>query len=724
MKQVVATSEGVKVIEVPSPALQRGHVLVEVEYSFVSSGTELATLRALEAQGAGLASEVASSPALIGKAASRLRARGVRETVSSVSEHLRARSSVANRLEAIGYSCSGRVVAVGEGVALFQVGDRVACAGANKATHSELVVVPENLTNPLPRGCDMKSAASVAIGAIAMHGTRRANVGLGEYAVVLGLGLVGMIAVQLLKLSGVRVIGFDVSPRRVEQAKSLGLDEVSSDLDSASKVVGRMTKHMGADATLITASSEGSETVQQAMEVTRKRGTVVVVGLVGMDIQRDPFLRKEIDLLVSSSYGPGRYEDRYEDKGMDYPYSYVRWTEKRNMEEYLRLLTEGRVGIAELAEEYPLESAAAAFERLADSQGRPVAVVLRHRVDVSLDQKTRTRVDVSPIRPSGKTRIGVAGAGRFVQRVHLPSLKRMSRQVDVAAVLTRRGDRSLDIARRYGAGYAATSYDELLGDPGVDAVLIGTRHNVHAAMVLLALRAGKHVFVEKPLAMNEQELSEIEAFFADGADDARRPLLLTGFNRRFSPLSVQLRNALSEHKTPLMMSYQMNVGYLPEDHWLRTEEGGGRNIGEACHVYDLFTYLTGSAAVDIKTSAIRPPDDTHAVNENFCTAITFEDGSIGTLMFTTLGSQDHPKETLHVFVDEVVHSLTDYQKLETFGAGTKAVSRKSISKGHSEELAAFVEAVGGGGEWPIPLWQQVQASKIAITVERQLGGEL
>jgi predicted dehydrogenase/threonine dehydrogenase-like Zn-dependent dehydrogenase len=721
MKQVVSTSNGIEVIDVPSPAVRPGHVLVEVEYSFVSTGTELATLRAMEAQGDGLASDLASNPSLIGKAAKQLRAQGVRKTASAVGEHLRARKLAANRLEAVGYSCSGRVAAVGEGANLFRAGDPVACAGAGIATHCEIVLVPENLTAPVPPGCDMKGAASVAVGAIAMQGVRRADIRLGEHVVVFGLGLVGLITVQLLKLAGGRVVGLDINPRRVEQAVSLGIDSASADLAGAREAVDRATRHMGADAILITASSQSSEVVQQAMELTRKRGRVVVVGLVGMDIQRDPFLRKEIDLLTSSSYGPGRYENSYEDKGIDYPYAYVRWTEKRNMEEYLRLLAENQLRINELAEEYPLESAPQAYERLSGETDRPVAVVLRHRTDTPLERKTRTRVDVSPASATGKTRIAVVGPGRFVQRVHLPSLARMKDRASLAAIVARSGDRSVDIARRFGAGFASTSYEEVLAGPDIDAVLIGARHNLHAGMVLQALRAGKHVFVEKPLAMSEEEVLEIERFYAGTGDSARLPILLTGFNRRFSPLAVRLKNSLRTRKSPLIMNYQMNVGYLPQDHWLRTDEGGGRNIGEACHVYDLFTYLTGSASAEIKASAIRLPDATHSRNENFVANITFEDGSAGSITFTSLGSPAHPKELLHVYVDEAIYVLTDFNRLEAFGIAEKATSGGEPSKGHFEELKAFVEATGTGGEWPIPLWEQIQASRIALEVERQIG---
>ena len=722
MKQIVSTAQGVRVVEVPAPTVQPGHVVVEVEYSFVSSGTELASLAAMQASGRGVAGELAENPGVAKKVMRSLRAEGVRKTVSTVLGHMEAKRLEADRLVPLGYSCAGRVVGIGDGVTGFQPGDRVACAGANRATHSELVDVPESLVTPVPRGCDMKSAASVAIGAIAMQGVRRADVRLGERVAVIGLGLVGLIAVQLLKLSGAQVIGFDTNRARVDQALQLGADEAHDDVESAPATVAGFTEHMGVDATLVTASSKESDIVQTAMESTRKKGKVVVVGIVGMDIERDPFLAKEIDFLVSASYGPGRYDDLYEEKGVDYPYAYVRWTERRNMEEYLRLLGDGRLDVTAIAEKHPLESAEAAYQRL-EAEDRPAAVVIRFPTDVTLENKWQTRVDFRPIESGAKLHIGVAGAGSFVRRTHLPALSRMSKDVELVGVLNRSGASGAEVARQFDFGFAATSYDELLEDSGIGAILIGTRHDTHAGMVLQALKAGKHVLVEKPLSLTEQGLAEIEAFYAHDASQDPPPLLLTGFNRRFAPLMVEMKTMVRASDSPVIMDYQMNVGHLPADHWLRSEEGGGRNLGEACHIYDVFTYLTDSRVVDVKASHAGVAGDTHGRNENFCATATFDDGSVGTLTFTSLGSSSYAKEILHVYAGEGVHVLTDYRRLEAFGATDRTETDDTGAKGHKEELKAFVDAARLGGEWPIPLWQQLQASRIALEVERQVAGD-
>lgn len=726
MRQVFSTTEGVRVIEVPAPLLQPGHILVEVEYSFVSSGTEMATLSALEAQGGGRPRDRIPSPALAMKLARYLRAHGIKKTLSTVVDRLEPHTPAGVSMVPIGYSCSGRVVAVGPGVMLFAPGDRVACAGAGKATHSELVVVPENLVVPIPRRCEASTAASVAVGAVAMQAVRRVGVRLGESVAVIGLGLLGLISVQLLKLSGARVVGFDIELARAERAKALGIDEAYAEPDKVQWAVNRFTKHMGVDACLIAAASESNEIVQTAMEITRKKGRVVVVGLVPMSFHTNPFLRKEIDLLASISYGPGRYDERYEEKGVDYPYAYVRWTEKRNMEEYLRLLAERRLDLAMFTEEYPLSAAPEAYQRLRGGSDRPCAVLIKYPDDRPLSEKRRTKVNLVQTRsrvPEAAIRVAVVGAGRFTKRVHLPALKRLQPEVSLIAVMSRSGANALQVAQQYGASYATTSYDELLQDPKLDAIIIGTRHNLHSEMAVKALRAGKHVLVEKPLALTNAELLAVEEFYRLIDHNQPSPILLTGFNRRFAPLVTRLREKVAPRETPLLMSYQMNAGYLSEDHWLRTNEGGGRNLGEACHIYDLFTYLTDSEVADIRTSNMEFTDNTHARNENFTAAITFRDGSVGTLTYTSLGSKCHPKEVLYVYTAETVHVLTDYMRLATYDTTVETVASEEMNKGHFEELQTFFEAIKSGGVWPIPLWQQLQASRIALRVEQQIVGE-
>lgn len=721
MKQVVATSKGVKVIDVPSPMLQPGHVLVEVEYSFVSSGTEMASVGYMESMGSGVGSDVARNPDLLKKLANHLRHKGVRKTLSSVTGYLETRKGSSGRLATIGYSCAGRVVAVGENVTTLEPGYMVACAGADKATHSELVVVPETLTVKIPERCDVKSASSIAVGAIAMQGVRRANTQLGEAVAVIGLGLVGLITIQLLKAAGNRVIGLDPDSNRRDLAIKLGIDEATSDSNMFQKTVARFTEHRGVDVCLITAASQGNEIIQQAMEITRRKGKVVVVGIVGMDLRRNPFYEKEIDLLISTSYGPGRYDDQYENKGLDYPYAYVRWTEKRNMEEYLRLIAEGEVDVKTISEEYQLEDTPDAFDRLKSPGNKPAAVFISYSSGRTITDKKVTRVNAYPMtNPGNRLRLGVIGAGRFIKRVHLPFLREMASKVELTAIATRSGAGALETGRQFGAKFATTSYNEILTSKEIDSVLIGTRHNLHASITLQALMAGKNVFVEKPLTLTEKDLTEIESFYEDGIDHL--PLLLTGFNRRFSPLASKLKKAIMTIGKPIVIDYQMNAEYLPENHWTNTDEGGGRNLGEACHIYDLFTYLTESN-VSKTTSVNTITNRSHPQNANFAASFSFNDGSIATLTYTTRGSTNYPKELMHVYAGESVFVLNDFISLKSFGPAEILVDNNVANKGHTEIIKSFVAAVKDNNDWPIPLWQQVQATRMALKVESQINSE-
>ena len=718
MRQVVSTAEGIKIIDVPAPMLMEGEVLVEVEFSFVSTGTELATLDALKAQTSGMASYVVSNPSLLGKAVDLIREKGVLQASDKVVSHLRERDAASDRIEPIGYSCSGRVIEVGENVSHVKAGDRVACAGAGLATHSELVSVPENLVSVIPRGSDMRAASSVAVGAIAMQGVRRSDIRLGEKVIVIGLGLVGLLTVQLLKLSGARVFGFDLDVQRVRIAESLGVEIASSEVNEIRGMVERNTGYHGVDATVITASEPGNDVVELAMDLTRKRGKVVVVGLVGMNIQRDPFLRKEIDFVASSSYGPGRYDERYERHGVDYPYSFVRWTEKRNMDEYARLIATGGMDVTSFTEEFPLDSAMLAYERLASSDG-PVSITLRYKPDQEIDVKRVRKVVFHRKFHADRPSIAIVGAGKFLRRVHLPALKKLQNKVQIGAIVGRNGVRVTEIANQYGAGYASTSVDEVLSDESIDAVVIGSRHDTHADLVGRSLEAGKHVFVEKPLAITEAELESVTAIFKNKPDR----LLMTGFNRRFSPSIIALDSALEKRTTPLIMAYQMNVGYLSPDHWLRNSEGGGRNLGEACHVYDIFTQLTGAEVEDVHAKPVALSDDTHSRNENFSVSMAFSDGSIGSLIFTSLGSSAYPKETLQVYVDQTVYNLTDYSHLERMGLGEETLWKGEQDKGHSEQIGEFVDALISG-ETQVPAWQQFQSTRVALLVEGQLSRDV
>ena len=410
MKQIFSTRKGIQVLQVPAPLLAKGSILIEVHYSFISSGTEMATLKEMEPKS--VTDNLIQSKEKVKKLFKYLNEIGIKKTISMVSDRITTEDTSSNRLVPIGYCCSGTVVAVGEGVLNFSIGDKVACAGAGKATHSELVVVGENLCVKIPNGCDMKSASSVAVGSIAMNGVRNADARMGEFICVIGLGLVGLIVSKLLKISGCRVIGFDIDQVRVKQAKNIGVDETFSDYDQFISKVNLLTKNMGVDRSIITAASSSKSIIETAMEITKKRGRVVAIGFIPMDIGKDPFMKKEIEFMGSSSYGPGRYDDRYEEKGFDYPYAYVRWTEKRNMEEYLRLLSNKQIDLFKFIDSkaFPVESVQDAYKNLREGKSESVGFFISYLSDSSLNQKLKTTIKINDKAKPHRINLAIVGA--------------------------------------------------------------------------------------------------------------------------------------------------------------------------------------------------------------------------------------------------------------------------------------------------------------------------
>ncbi len=711
MKQVFIRQGEALVEDVPAPVSDPNRILVELSYSLISSGTESAGV--LQSRQSLLARAL-KQPQNVEKAFNRLREEGMARTWQAVQGKLAAGMPT-------GYSCSGCVVDVGNKLPDFRVGMPVACAGAGKANHAEIVSVPANLAVQIPESCDLRDAASVSLGAIALQGLRRAAPTLGETFVVLGLGLVGQLTTQLLRATGVRVLGLDPIKDRVNRARELGMAWGHVTSEEAMEELMRLSGGAGADATLITAASNSSELVNQAMRMTRKKGRVIVVGDVGLALDRSPFYEKEIDFLISCSYGPGRYDDAYEEDGLDYPLPYVRWTEKRNMQEYLRLLAEQRIGFSKLIDgEFDVSEASSAYQFLQRQEARPLAVLLHYpgSVDQPKSAKRAATISVDPRKAEAhKIRIAVVGTGGFAVGTHLPNLRSLSSDFDLRAVVSRSGHNARDSARHFGAAVATTDYRSVLQDKDVNAVLIATRHNLHASMTLEALQAGKHVLVEKPLALTWQEVEVIQEFFQGTSSS---PLLMPGFNRRFSPLARQMKEWVKERRDPMIINYRMNAGYIQLDHWVHSEEGGGRNIGEDCHIYDLFTYLTDSRAVSVQVDAIVPRTKRYTDRDNFIVTLKFEDGSLCTLTYAALGSKSYPKEQAEIFVDGQVIALDDFKCLSLSGRKSCTRQLKRADKGHQEELKVFARAIREAGEWPIPLWQQLQATEIALKVEDQL----
>jgi predicted dehydrogenase/NADPH:quinone reductase-like Zn-dependent oxidoreductase len=706
VKQVLIRGGAAAVDEVPAPVVPARGLLVRVAASTISAGTERASV---EMSKLPLYRRALAQPHHAKRALEIARREGFVKTYKRVKDQVDAGVP-------IGYSAAGVVLEPGEDVVGFSPGDRVACAGAGIANHAEVIAVPINLAVRVPDGVELEDASTVTLGAIALQGVRRAQPTLGETVGVIGLGILGQLTVQLLRANGCRVLAYDLDPTRVALAVAAGAIDGSGDFAERARA---HTDGFGLDAVIVTAATPSSDPMHVAAQASRRKGRIVIVGDVGLDLRRADLYQKEIDVLMSTSYGPGRYDGVYELEGHDYPIGYVRWTENRNMAEYLELLASGGVRLADLPRErYDVDEAAQAYGAVSREGERPLLVFLGYpeRADA-----LRRTVGIRTA-PALAGRIGVAlvGAGGFAQGTHIPNLRKLDESFSLRAVMSRTGSTARAVAERQGAAYATTDFDDVLRDEDVGLVLISTRHDLHASLTLAALRAGKNVFVEKPLALNEEELAEIEAFYAEAGEGA--PLLMTGFNRRFSPAAAHARAALAGRTTPLVADYRMNAGYIPLDHWVHGPEGGGRNIGEACHVYDLFDSLVGGAEVrSVVARSIAPHSDRLARNDNFTATISYDDGSLCTLTYTALGNAHHPKERLEVFCDNTVLALDDYKSLSVAGRGDgwRGVTQ---NKGHHEELEALASALRTGGPWPIALDEQLRAMRIAFAVEDQIRG--
>jgi threonine dehydrogenase-like Zn-dependent dehydrogenase len=584
---------------VPAPMVSKGSVLIKVVNSCISAGTELS---AVASSGKSLIKKALEQPENVKKVIKMVNCDGLALAYAKIMGRLDLGSPT-------GYSISGIVLAVGEGIENIKVGDQVAAAGAGIANHSEYVDVPRNLVVRIPIGLDFKSASTIALGGIAMQGVRRADLRLGEMAVVVGAGSIGLLAVQMLKLSGVRVAVSDLDERRLEIARELGAELIlNPSRENIVEMVNNWSGAHGADAVLFTAATSSSDPLSESFQMVKKKGRVVLVGVSGMEIKREDIYPKELDFLISTSYGPGRYDRNYEEKGKDYPYAYVRWTENRNMTEYLRLIHNGSIKLDSLIDAiYPIEQVTEAFESFKKSENKPLMVLLDYglpelsQLETNLSHHRKVVLQNSPVKKD-IIKIALVGVGGFATGMHLPNIIKLSDKYRLAAVMDRSGQKAKAIAHQYKANYATTNYDDILNDSEVDLVLIATRHDSHASLVLEALQAGKNVFVEKPLATNQEELDKIKTFYE--SDNPNKPVLLTGFNRRFSKYIVEIKKYTDQRINPLLIRYRMNAGYIPIDHWVH--ENGGRIIGEACHIIDLATAMINSTIISICVESLNP----------------------------------------------------------------------------------------------------------------------
>jgi predicted dehydrogenase len=709
----------VTVVEVPAPRAAYGQVLVDVSASLISAGTERMIK---DFASKNLLAKARARPDLLRDVLNKAHREGVLATFDAVRHRL-------DQPMPLGYSSAGTVIEVGGGVTEFKLGDRVACAGVG-AAHAEVIAVPQRLVAPIPMGphgeVSFEAAAFTTLGAIALHGIRLAEVELGEVVAVIGLGLVGQLTTQLLKASGCTVVGTDLSAERAQLAHESGTDRVATDPEGFARAVQQLTSGRGADAVLITADTPSSQPVELAGRVARDRAAVVAVGAVGLQIPRKLYYEKELSFRVSRSYGPGRYDSTYEEKGNDYPIGYVRWTENRNMRAFTDLLASGRVDVERLiSHRFPIGDAPRAYELI--TSGDPFLGVLIVYPEAGPSRLTRTTAPCnSPAaeaaRPAASRSVlagaaeptvslGLLGAGNFALATLLPTVRQIP-GVELAIVGTATGLNGQFVAQRFGFRSCTTDDRAVLDNPSVNTVAIATRHHLHARQVLAALEAGKHVFCEKPLALDADELrSIVRAYAAQG----QSRVLMVGFNRRFAPLARQVKAFLdTPGDEPLILQYRVNAGSLPPDHWLNDpEQGGGRIVGEVCHFVDFLTFLAG--ALPVRLQALAFPRTGRLRDEDVLVSLEFANGSLGTIAYAANGDKAFPKERLEVLGGGKVAVLDDFRRVELVrnGRTTRATSRLRQDKGHRGEWEAFVAAVRQGGHrLPIPL-DEIVASTLA-----------
>lgn len=683
MKQVVLRNGQPLVADAPAPSPQAGYVLVANDTSVISSGTERA---AVSDGGGSLPMRAVRNPDLVLLTLRHAREHGIRDTVELV------RNAVSDDT-VLGYASAGVVLDTG-GLGDFLVGERVACAGAGRANHAELVSVPGNLVAPVPAEVSLRDAAFTTLGAIALQGVRRAQLSLGERVAVVGLGLLGLLTVQIARAAGCPVIGIEPDAGRRDLALRFGADTVLTP-DGAPEKVREWAAGLGVDTAIVTASGTSNQIVNDAVAMVRRKGRVVPVGDVGLAFERGPLYQREADVLISTSYGPGRYDPLYEEAGVDYPPAYVRWTENRNMEEFLRLLAAGQVDVEPLITlELPVDQAAEAYGALR-RQPPPLAALLRYPDAPARAEGVAATVRVPPLRrrrtpgQSRTVRVGLVGPGSFVRATHLPNL-RADGAAPLVAVAARRGTAATDVARAAGGdAEATTDWHRVVEHPDVDLVMIGTRHDSHAEIAAAALRAGKSVFVEKPLGLTREEIDDV--WQAGGGDDAQ---LMIGFNRTLAPLSQRLRGELAGVSGPLQVVIRVNAP-LSADHWLNdAKEGGGRILGEGCHFLDYANWLCGAPS-RVSAAAVPAPPGVETV-ESASITVGYENGSVATVHYSGLGPATLPKERFEVLAGGRAWVLDDFRRLISFdGAGERIVEEGGGDKGHAALIRSLLAACRG-----------------------------
>lgn len=690
-----------EILEVPFPALNRGQILVRNHYSVISAGTEGKTV-------------TDARKGYIAKAKSRQKE--VKQVIEMIKTNglLPTYKLVMNKLEApspLGYSCAGEVIAVGEGVSKFKIGDKVACGGQG-AFHADVVSVYENLCVKIPENVDIKHAAFSTIASIAIQGIRQADLRFGENCVVIGLGLVGQLTMQILKATGIKAIGIDINDEQVRAVKNAGANYAyNRNQAGIEDIIKNYTNGYGCDAVIIAAATSSLDPVEFAGTIARKKGKVVIVGAVPTGFSRSNYYKKELELRMSSSYGPGRYDANYEEKGIDYPIGYVRFTENRNMQSFVDLLADNKLNLDKIiTHQFLLFDAPKAYNLILEKKEHFAGILIKYDEKEEL-QKRIVINDSKPV--SQEPNVGFIGAGSFAQNTLLPNLKGLCNFIGLA---TGSGNNSKYVGKKYAFNYCTNEPDEILSDKNINTVFVATRHNLHAQYVIKALENGKNVFVEKPLCMNEDELEKIREVYTNPRllnsdtrhqkSDIRHPTsdfqphthFMVGFNRRFSPYIQKIKNIFSDEQ-PKAINIRINAGQLPAEHWVNDPDiGGGRIIGEACHFIDLAMFLAGAKTMSLSAESMIDPNN---LNNTISINLTFINGSIANISYFSNGSKQLPKEHIEVFCGGTVIAIDDFNKMVKYSNKIKKIRFSKQDKGHKEELKQFIDSIKDGKPAPV-----------------------
>jgi len=684
MKQVFISNNGRVVKDVPLPTLGDKEILVSIYTSVISTGTETGGDKKL--------SVVKEKKEVIDKVVKMISENGLTFTIQKIKSKLTT-SEQNILLNPIGYSNAGVIISKGRFVTNFNVGDRVACCGAGVASHAEYVTIPVNMAAKLEDNVSFTSGAFTTIGSIAMQGIRRSEVKFGETVVILGLGLLGLLAVQIAKSWGLVVIGVDLNEERNKLAKKLGADFcINANNPNIIQEIKQYTNGIGADSVIIYAATKSSVPVNQAFDFCRRKGRVVVVGDVGMELDRSKMYEKELDFVISTSYGPGRYDENYEVYGNDYPIGYVRWTENRNMLEFIRLLSVGKVNVEPLISgEYNVIDAIKAFDSLIQSQ-KNIANVIKYSHELDIDHSSgKFAINSGKIIDKEKIKVGIIGAGGFIKAKHLSNMLKLKDKYEIIAICNHTPGSSVKEGENYNVKYVSTDYNELLNDKDIDLIVIGTRHNIHAEIVVKAINAKKNVLVEKPLALTLEEINEVKKAINNNSEVN----VFVGFNRRYSPFIQSIKKELSIKNKPIVINYRINAGYIDSNSWVQSPKvGGGRLIGEGCHFIDLISYLSGGELEVVNIINI-PVSNNVTSEDNFVINMKYSNGNIGVLTYTSVGGDKMPKERLEVFCDKSSYVIDDFKILKAFDNNYHETKLKEIDKGHYKLIEEIYKKLTG-----------------------------